>query len=191
MGFDPPVAVYDACVLYPFHLRNLLIQCAVDRLVEARWTNEIHDEWIRSLSANDPEIPQGRLRAARDLMNAVLPTATVSGYEAIISSIVLPDADDRHVVAAAVAAGASLIVTWNVRDFPAAELRRHKLSKQTPDVFLTSLYDQIPNVMVQVIGRARRNLRQSKVSREEFLDVLRRQKLDRFTSKIERHLADL
>ena len=44
MAFEPLVAVYDACVLYPFHLRNLLVQCAVDRLVEARWTNDIHDE---------------------------------------------------------------------------------------------------------------------------------------------------
>jgi hypothetical protein len=46
MAFEPPIAVYDACVLYPFHLRNLLVQCAVDRLVDARWTDEIHDEWI-------------------------------------------------------------------------------------------------------------------------------------------------
>ena len=55
MAFEPPIAVYDACVLYPFHLRNLLVQCAVDRLVDARWTDEIHDEWIRKLSANGPD----------------------------------------------------------------------------------------------------------------------------------------
>jgi len=72
MDFKPSVAVYDACVLYPFHLRNLLIQCAVDRLVEARWTDEIHDEWIASLSANDLKSPAKQLIAARDLMNAVL-----------------------------------------------------------------------------------------------------------------------
>ena len=139
MAFEPPIAVYDACVLYPFHLRNLLVQCAVDRLVDARWTDEIHDEWIRNLTANDPTIPPNHLRAARDLMNAAVPTATVKAYEAIIPSIVLPDADDRHVVAAAVAAGASVIVTWNVRDFPAAELRRHRLRKLTPDIFLTRM----------------------------------------------------
>jgi len=43
---DPPIVVYDACVLFPFHLRNVLVQCAVDRLVHARWTDDIHDEWI-------------------------------------------------------------------------------------------------------------------------------------------------
>jgi hypothetical protein len=46
MAFEPAVTVFDACILYPFHLRNVLIQAAVDRLVEARWTDEIHDEWI-------------------------------------------------------------------------------------------------------------------------------------------------
>ena len=54
MAYSPPRAVYDACVLYPFHLRNLLIQCAADRLVEARWSAEIHDEWIRNLAADTP-----------------------------------------------------------------------------------------------------------------------------------------
>jgi predicted nucleic acid-binding protein len=191
MAFEPPIAVYDACVLYPFHLRNLLVQCAVDRLVDARWTDEIHDEWIRNLTANDRTIPPNHLRAARDLMNAAVPTATVKAYEAFIPSIVLPDADDSHVVAAAVAAGASVIVTWNVRDFPAAELRRHRLQKLTPDIFLTRLYDQIPDAMIAAVARARRNLRRSKVSSKEFVAALRRQKLLRFVSKIERNLSKL
>ncbi|MDA8048411.1 MAG: hypothetical protein M0002_00060 [Rhodospirillales bacterium] len=78
MAFEPPVAVYDACVLYPFHLRNLLVQCAVDRVVEARWIDAIHDEWIHNLSANDPKILLRHLHAARELMNAVLPGARVT-----------------------------------------------------------------------------------------------------------------
>jgi len=77
MPFDPPVAVYDACVLYPLHLRNVLIQCAFDGLVEARWTNEIHDEWIRNLAAKTPALSIERLFATRDKMNAVLSEANV------------------------------------------------------------------------------------------------------------------
>ena len=50
MAFEPSVAVFDACVLYPFHLRNVVVQAAVDRLVEARWTDEIHEEWMRKLA---------------------------------------------------------------------------------------------------------------------------------------------
>lgn len=63
MAFKPPVAVYDACVLYPFHLRNVLVQCAFDGLVEARWTDDIHGEWIRNLAANTPTLPIERLVA--------------------------------------------------------------------------------------------------------------------------------
>ena len=178
-------------MLYPFHLRNLLVQCAVDRLVEARWTNEIHEEWIRNLSMNNPAIPISHLHAARDLMNAAVPGATVTGYEATIPSIVLPDTNDRHVVAAAVAASASIIVTWNVRDFPTAELRKHGLQKQTPDLFLTRLYDRIPDLTIGAVEGARRNLRRSKVSPGEFVQALRRQKLVRFTTKIESRLSEL
>ena len=60
MVFKPAVAVFDACVLYPFHLRNILVQVAVDRLVEARWTDAIHDEWVRHLAAATPAIPRER-----------------------------------------------------------------------------------------------------------------------------------
>src|ERR1700679_197468 len=81
MAYKPLTVVYDACILYPFHLRNLLIQCAVDRLVEARWTNDIHEEWIQALRAKSPEVPIEKLYAARDLMNGVLPNANVTGYE--------------------------------------------------------------------------------------------------------------
>ncbi|WP_245408923.1 hypothetical protein [Rhizobium wuzhouense] len=73
MASNPPVAVYDACVLYPFHLRNILIQCAFDGLVEARWTDDIHYEWMRNLAANTPGFSIDRLEATRDRMNAVLP----------------------------------------------------------------------------------------------------------------------
>jgi hypothetical protein len=191
MAFEPAVAVYDACVLYPFHLRNLLVQCAADRLIDARWTDQIHDEWIRSLTVRDPTIPLGRLRAACDLMNAAVPAARAAGYEALVPSIALPDPGDRHVVAAAVKAGARVIVTWNLRDFPLTELRRHGLRKETPDAFLTDLHDRLPDVIVAAVARARRNLRRSETSPTEFVRALRRQNLIAFSSRIEHRLAEL
>lgn len=68
------------CVLYPFYLRNVLIQCAFDGLVEARWTDDIHHEWIRNLAANTQALPVERLIATRNRMKAVLPDADVSDY---------------------------------------------------------------------------------------------------------------
>ncbi len=133
MAFKPPVAVYDACVLYPFHLRNVLIQCAFDGLVEARWTDEIHNEWIRNLAANTPALPIDRLIATRDRMKAVLPDADVTEYHHLISELRLPDPDDRHVLAAAIAGKAAYIVTWNLKDFSAKDLASHGVTSQSPD----------------------------------------------------------
>jgi hypothetical protein len=191
MPFEPQVAIFDACVLYPFHLRNLLIQCGVDRLVEARWSEEIHDEWIRNLAANNPGLSRERLQKTRNLMDRVLPKALVSGYENHISEIELPDADDRHVVAAGISAGASTIITWNTRDFPPEELHKHGMTRQTPDDFLLNLYSQFPDVVVAITANARRNLRKSGPSAIDFLNDLKRQGLTRFVEKIAKHITDL
>jgi len=68
-------------------LRNIVVQIAVDRLVDARWTDEIHDEWIRSVVANMPAIPIERLQITRRLMNDALPGAMVTGYQRHIQNI--------------------------------------------------------------------------------------------------------
>ena len=191
MPYRPPVALYDACVLYPFHLRNLLIQCAVDRLVDARWTDENHEEWIRNLAANVPGVSIGRLHKTRDLMNSVLPDATVRDYQRHIPTITLPDQEDHHVVAAAIAARATYIVTWNIRDFPAEELTGHGLRVQDPDTFLLELYEAAPTVVIGAVANARRNLRKSATQAVDFLDALRQQRLSRFVAVMTRHLAEL
>jgi hypothetical protein len=191
MGFEPPVVVYDACVLYPFHTRNLLTQCAVERLVEARWTDAIHDEWIRNLAASSASIPIERLHKIRDLMNRVLPGANIDGYEHHIAGLDLPDQDDRHVVAAAITAGATRIVTWNLRDFPADALSGHGLQAVTPDDLLMDLYGLIPEAVVAATAKARQNLRSSLTLPGAFLDALGHQGLGRFASAMRGLLADL
>jgi hypothetical protein len=76
-------------ILYPFHLRNIIVQAAVDQLVEARWTDEIHDEWMRNLMVQVPAIPLERLQVTCQLMNSALPTATIRGYEEHIPRVTL------------------------------------------------------------------------------------------------------
>jgi predicted nucleic acid-binding protein len=172
MAPDPVVAICDACTLYPFHQRNVLVQAAVDDLYRARWTDEIHDEWIRNLLANIPQIPPERLRQTRRLMETALPNARIAGFHHHIDRLNLPDPGDRHVVAAAIEAKASLILTWNLRDFPAAVLEAHGLACQTPDAFLVSLYDQTPQLVAASLANARRNLLKSGISTSGFLDIL-------------------
>src|ERR1700742_4765110 len=131
MASKPAIAVYDACVLYPFHLRNILIQCAFDGLVEARWTDDIHDEWMCDLAANTPELSIERLQRTRDRMKDVLPEANVRNYRPLIEDLKLPDLNDRHVLAAAIAGRASAIVTWNLKDFPIQDLSPYGVTSQS------------------------------------------------------------
>jgi hypothetical protein len=191
MVFKPAVAVFDACILYPFHVRNILVQAAVDRLVEARWTDEIHDEWIRNLATSAPAIPMERLQNTRRLMNDALPEAMVSGYKHHVPAVNLPDPDDRHVVAAGIAAGAAIILTWNLRDFPANELKRFGLRRETPDAFMTGLYDKVPDLTIGSLANARRNLSKTQVSASGFIGILKSQDLTQLAQRVQKHIADL
>lgn len=191
MASKPPVAVYDACVLYPFHLRNVLIQCAFDGLVAARWTDEIHAEWIRNLAANSPNTSIARLEATRDTMKAALPDADVTDYQALIPNLSLPDPDDRHVLAAAITGGAKAIVTWNLKDFPASHIESHGISSVSPDAFLVSLHAAFPKALISSVARARQNLRRTTPSIDEFIDTLERQGLVEFASILRRRKARL
>jgi hypothetical protein len=191
MAFKPPVAVYDACVLYPFHLRNVLIQCAVDGLVAARWTDDIHAEWIRNLAANAPDTPGARFEATRDRMKAVLPDADVANYQALIPGLSLQDPDDRHVLAAAIAGKASMIVTWNLKDFPASALQPHGIASISPDDFLTDLHSVSLDALLSSVRRARQNLRMTTPSVDEFLDALERQGLKAFSANLRKNSARL
>ncbi len=190
MAFEPAVAVFDACILYPFHLRNILVQTATDRLVAARWTDEIHDEWVRNL-ASARKIPIAKLQRLRQVMNEALPAAMVTGYEDHVAAVKLPDPDDRHVVAAGIAVGATLILTWNLRHFPARELQQFGLTRETPDDFLSGLYDEVPEALISSLARARRNLTKTNVSTSDFIDILDRQRLVQLAARARGHLQDL
>ena len=103
----------------------------------------------------------------------------------------LPDPNDRHVVAAGIVAGASVILTWNLRHFPANELKKFGLRKETPDAFLSGLYDEVPDLMIGSLANARRNLTKSRVSALDFVAILRNQKLTRFAKRAQKHVTDL
>lgn len=105
------------CAL-PAPLRNLLLRLALADLFRVRWTDRIHEEWIRSVLAQRPDLLPEQLGRTRDLMDRAVPDCLVTGYEGLIDTLDLPDLDDRHVLAAAIRSQASVIVTYNLRDFP-------------------------------------------------------------------------
>jgi len=191
MASKPPVAVYDSCVLYPFHLRNVLMQCAFDGLVEARWTDDIHDEWIRNLAVNAPTLPIERFIATRDRMKSVLPDADVTDYRHLIPELHLPDPNDRHVLVAAIAGKAAYIVTWNLKDFPTKDLAEHAVASQSPDDFLTGLHATFPDALISSVKRARHNLRKTMPSVDAFIDGLQQSGLKTFPALLRQNTDGL
>ncbi|MEV6041841.1 PIN domain-containing protein [Nonomuraea sp. NPDC052116] len=135
------VVVYDANVLYGNTLRDLLIRLAMAGRVQARWTNGILDEMQRNLAANRPDIPAEKLDKLRRLMNSAVRDCLVEGYEPLIEGLKLPDADDRHVLAAAIKVGAKVIVTSNLKDFPADYLAPWDIEVKSPDDFVLDQID--------------------------------------------------
>ena len=115
----------------------------------------------------------------------------VSGFENHVAAVNLPDPNDRHVVAAGIAAGASIILTCNLRHFPAKELEKFGPRKDTPDAFLSGLYDQVPDLMIGSLANARRNLTKSRVSASDVIDILRNQKVIQLAERAQKHVADL
>lgn len=130
------IVIYDANVLYPNTLRDLLIRIAQAGLVQAKWTNEILDETFGALRRNRPDISQDKLDLLRDLINAAVPDCLVTGYEPLVEGLELPDANDQHVLAAAIKAGAQVIVTRNLKDFPAGDLQSWGVEAKSPDDFV-------------------------------------------------------
>ena len=127
------VVVYDACVLYPAPLRDLLLRLAANGLVRARWTEQILDECFRNILINRPDLNEASLQRTRDLMNRAIPDVLVTGFEGLIAGLDLPDLDDRHVLAAAIRSGAQVIVTANLDDFPTEKLSPYAIEAQHPD----------------------------------------------------------
>ncbi|AVT30505.1 PIN domain-containing protein [Plantactinospora sp. BC1] len=130
------VAVYDAGVLYPSTLRDLLIRIAQSGLVDAKWTEQILDEMFLALGRQRPELDQTRLARTRTLMGRAVRDWKITGYEPLVDALKLPDPDDRHVLAAAIRARAQIIVTANLRHFPAEELRAWDIDPKSPDEFV-------------------------------------------------------
>jgi len=178
--------VYDACVLYPAPLRDLLMQLALSDLYRARWSDLIHEEWVRNVLARRPDLTPVQLNRTRELMNAHVRDCLVSGFEYLIPAIDLPDPSDRHVVAAAVQSGASLIVTFNLKHFPPEALKPYNLVAQHPDDFIVDLLDLHPASVLEAAAKHRRSLKNPPKTADEYLDTLLAQGLTQSVAEMRR-----
>lgn len=182
------VAIYDASVLYPGSLRDLLIRLAQTGLFQARWSEQILDEMVEAITRRQPEL-RDRLVRTRQLMNEAVPDCLITGYESLIDCLTLPDPDDRHVLAAAIRGDAQVIVTTNLRDFPANQLDFYDIEAQSPDEFVLNVIDLAPARITAVVQEQARQLSNPPTTVDDLLDRLRAVGLPRSVATIRQLLG--
>ena len=138
-----------------------------------------------------PDIDREQLERTRDLMNLHAEDCLVTGFEELIDGIDLPDADDRHVLAAAIRAGAEVIITQNLKDFPQDKLEPYGIEAEHPDTFITHLLDLSPGAVVAAAQEHRASLAKPPKSADEYLDTLERQGLTRTVTKLRAYTSEL
>ncbi|MYA88713.1 MAG: PIN domain-containing protein [Boseongicola sp. SB0662_bin_57] len=165
---DRFVVLLDANVLYPFRKRDVLLRFYDAGLFRARWTERVLDEWSRSLLKAHPNL-KSNVEAQQDKIRDLFPEAIVSGFEHLEAGLNLPDADDRHVLAAAILCGAQHIVTDNIRDFPSAELDQFDIKAIEADEFLSRTFDLYKAEAMRVLRELRSHYSNPPFTPSEFV----------------------
>jgi hypothetical protein len=177
----PYTAVLDACVLVPIALADTLPRVAGKDLYRPLWSQRILGEAQAAVEEIHPGLDAAKRFAS---MHEAFDDAMVTGWEEPEREIHLPDADDRHVVAAAVRGGAQGIVTANAKDFPSAALRPLGLEAVHPDDFLLDQLDLSPATLLQVIREQAAHTRRPALTPPDLAVFLGRAGVPRFADEI-------
>ena len=182
--------VLDANVLYPFLVRDVLLTLAEAGMYRARWSAMITAEWRANLLAGKPSREEAINRTIRVMQDA-FPEALVEGYEPLMAALYLPDPDDRHVLAAAIRAGAHHIITSNIRDFPAETLAGYGIEARTPDDFIVGNIDLYPSDAIVALRAMRARYDSPPLGKADFLLALIRAGLPRTAAALKPHIESL
>ena len=175
-------------MLYPAELRNLLMHLALIGLFRAKWSADVHEEWISNLLKKRPDLTRSKLERTRMLMDKHAVDALVTGYEDLMPGLDLPDPDDRHVLAAAIRGHADVIVTMNLRDFPSDTIGSFGIEAQHPDEFVLHLLDLAPGAVVAAAQNHRQSLEDPPKTVAEYLEMLERQGLTQTVSVLRAYM---
>lgn len=170
----PRVVVLDACVLYSAALRDLLLRLSRAGFFSLRWSDRILDEMVLALTRTRPDIPVQRLDRLKAIMIEAFPRAMVE--PAAFAPLGLPDPADEHVVAVAAASSADLLVTHNLRDFPAQTVKRAtSVRVMSPDELLVMLLAEDEEAVRCVLDEMAAGLRNPPIPPERLIEGLQAQ----------------
>ena len=186
-----PVVLLDACVLYPFYLRDFLVHLSfTPNLYYPRWTQLIQDEWARNLVKNVSSVDTKKSARIQRLMNEAIPDALISETEFrhLISQVSLPDSNDAHVLAAAMAGGVEAIMTFNTKHFPRAAIESHGLESVHPDDFILFLCSTDLNGVLKALAAQAAIMQNPPKATHDIVTALKRSGLPESCSLLERFL---
>jgi hypothetical protein len=174
-GHNRYTALLDANVLYSVAISDALREVAATGIYAAKWSKAIDDEWIKNLAKNRKR-PESDFHPRRDLMHDACPDweVTEDGWKLIEPCLSLPDVNDRHVLAAAIAGHADCIVTINIKHFPASVLDPLGITALHPDEFLLQQLELEPLVVLPAFKVMRARLKNPAFTPEKFVDAMER-----------------
>ncbi|AFY72142.1 hypothetical protein Pse7367_3926 (plasmid) [Thalassoporum mexicanum PCC 7367] len=182
------MAILDANILFSGPMRYMFVELALTAgFFQVKWTEDIHREWIKNLLKKRPDLDRNYLEKTRQLMNNKVRDCLVFDYEPIIPTLNLPDPNDRHVLAAAIAGDCNVIVTKNLKDFPAQLLAQYGIRAEHPDSFLCEHLALETALFCQCTKKIRTEYYQNPpYSVSEYLAILKKQGLIQLVSALER-----
>lgn len=168
-------ALLDACVLHPMATADALMSLASAGLYAAKWTRKIECEWIASIEERRPDL-KGRLAYRRDQMREAVPDWEVEerAWQSVAGGLTLPDLNDVHVLAAALAGHTDCIVTANLRDFPAQVVHLLGIEVLHPDQFIVAQWDLDQLVAVAAFKHMRARWKKPNATADDFAAAMER-----------------
>lgn len=144
--------VLDACVLFPVSVRKILLGVAEKRLFTPLWSEKILDEWQFATTKSDKKLfDQTKVEIL--LLKSYWEESLIPKNEAVENQLILPDMNDRHVLATAITGKAEILLTNNLRDFPSRVLGKYGIIPRSPDKFLLEIYYIFPD-LITVLTKA-------------------------------------
>lgn len=177
--------VLDACVLYPPVLREVLIGLAGRGLYQPLWSARILEEWARAAARNNGPVDEMSARGAIAVLRARFPSAEVAPRPAVEARLYLPDENDIHVLATAVAGGADAILTFNARDFPRGTLHGEGVDRHDPDGFMWLMWSHAPEVVVDVVRAVHAEAERMSATPVALRGLMKRARLNRLAKVME------
>lgn len=177
-------AFIDANVFYSMTKTDLVLEFARAGMFRARWSEDVHDEWMRNLAANKGTTRE-KLEYRRDRMNAAVREPLVTGYQDLIPSLTAINEKDRHVLAAAIIGRCSVIVTSNLKDFPDEALAQYEIEAQHPDTFFLHQFTLADPLSTAAVKAIRARMKSPPFSPDEYIARLKANQLPLLAAEIE------